>query len=92
MAQLPQGSRVFASVNPTSEWTYERSYLAAIVDTTNTIAWQLSGAKKNKKPESVVPKNVIKDAKRAEHRKNAIPDQHSMNISDIQSLLNRPRQ
>lgn len=91
MAQLPQGCRIFSDINKASEWTYERTYLAAMVDGINEISWQISGAKKSQRPKSVLPDYVTREAKKAQHRSKAMKDQSAMNIDDIKTLLNRPR-
>lgn len=88
MAQLPQGSRLYRRINEASDWTFERAYLAYIVDGVNRISWQLSGGKQTKQPESVVPRSVIKSIKKSAHEAKG---GQSLDIDKLKALLSQPR-
>lgn len=77
---------MYAKINPASEWTYDRVYLAQAVDALNVMVWQNGGKKHAKKPESVIPEFIQREAQKGRHKDTAV-----MEIDDIKALLSRPR-
>lgn len=86
ICQLPKDCRICNAINPASEWTYDRLYLAQAVDALNIMVWQNNGKKHAAKPESVIPQFIQKEAAKGKHKDTAV-----MDIDDIKALLSKPR-
>lgn len=54
-AHMPQGSALYASIDPSSEWTASDHLLSLIEYDIRSLAWGLSGGRKSKSPK---PKRI----------------------------------
>lgn len=85
---------MFKAVNPASEWGWKESYLASIADSTRMLIFMLSkdGGKKSKRPESVVPEFIRREANKSKSRNNIkATGQMVADIDDIKRLLAKER-
>lgn len=86
MTQLPDKSRVMRKLSPSNEWGWEETLLNGVSHRLDIIAWQLSGDSSKPVPEVWLPSFIPKPKNTP-----VASDSVSMDITDLQAFLNKPR-